>query len=72
MSPDDTTTGLLRQRSMLMILVGACSTAETAFQAADNVVDRQLLADLSNMIERSRGEIEKLTERIEQGSTQDG
>ena len=52
-----------------MILVGACSTAETAFQAADNVVDTQLLTDLSTMIERSRGEIDKLTELIEQGST---
>jgi hypothetical protein len=49
---------------MLMILVGACSTAVTAFQAADNEVDEKLLADLSRMIERSQGEIDKLTERI--------
>ena len=56
---------------MLMILVGACSTAETAFQAADNDVDRQLLTDLSTMIERSKGEIDKHTERIELVSARD-
>ena len=70
-SPSDDITDLLRQRSMLMILVGACSTAETAFQAADNDVDRQLLTDLSTMIERSKGEIDKLTERIELVSARD-
>lgn len=71
MTPGDEITDLLRQRSMLMILVGACSTAETAFQAAGNVVDRQLLTDLSTMIGRSKGEIDKLTERIELVSARD-
>ena len=58
---------LLKQRSMLMILIAACSTARTAFEAADNVVDKQLLTDLDAMIKRSELELEKLTERIEAG-----
>ena len=57
-------TDLLQQRSMLMILIGACETARTAFQAADNVVDRQLLEDLAAMIDRSEQELEKLNQRI--------
>ena len=56
---------LLKHRSMLMILIAACSTARTAFEAADNVVDKDLLADLDAMIKRSELELEKLTERIE-------
>jgi hypothetical protein len=49
---------------MLVILIAACSTARTAFEAADNAVDGDLLADLSKMIERSEGELEKLNQRI--------
>ena len=55
---------LVKQRSMLVILIAACSTARTAFEAADNAVDSQLVADLSTMIERSEAELEKLAERI--------
>ena len=58
---------LRQQRSMLMILIGACSTARTAFEAADNVVDRQLLEDLETMIDRSEQELEKLNQRIAAG-----
>ena len=58
---------LRKQRSMLMILIGACTTARTAFEAADNVVDRQLLLDLVSMIERSERELEKLNGLIEAG-----
>ena len=57
-------TDLKKQRGMLMILIGACTTARTAFEAADNVVDKQLLDDLVVMIERSEKELEKLNERI--------
>ena len=57
-------TDLVQQRSMLIILIAACSTARTAFEAADNVVDQQLLEDLVKMIERSEQELEKLNERI--------
>ncbi|HET9650204.1 MAG TPA: hypothetical protein VFP34_18515 [Microlunatus sp.] len=45
---------------MLHILYGACSAALTAFQAADNPVDEQLVLDLEAMIVRTRGEIERL------------
>jgi len=55
---------LVKQRSMLMILIAACTNAHTAFQAADNVVDRQLLEDLTAMIARSEQELAKLNERI--------
>jgi hypothetical protein len=55
---------LVKQRSMLVILIAACSTARTAFEAADNAVDSRLVADLSTMIERSEAELEKLGERI--------
>ena len=53
-------TELITQRSMLVILISACTTARTAFEAADNVIDAQLCADLNRMIERSEAELEKL------------
>ena len=55
---------LIQQRSMLLILIAACSTARTAFEAADNAVDKQLLDDLVTMIDRSERELEKVNERI--------
>ena len=64
----ETDLGLLKQRSMLVILIAACSTARTAFEAADNAVDGALLADLSKMIERSERELEKLNEQIQDSS----
>jgi hypothetical protein len=56
---------LVKQRSMLVILIAACTTARTAFEAADNAVDAQLLLDLSTMIERSEAELERLSGKIE-------
>ena len=61
---DQSITELVKQRSMLVILIAACTTARTAFEAADNAVDSQLVADLSKMIERSESELEKLAEKI--------
>jgi len=58
---------LLQQRSMLMILIAACSTARTAFEAADNSIDTQLLEDLGKMIRRSEQELERLNARIAAG-----
>ena len=58
----------LKQRSMLVILIAACSTARTAFEAAENAVDRDLLADLSTMIERSELELVKLNRQIQEAS----
>ena len=59
---------LVRQRSMLVILIAACTDARTAFEAADNVVDANLCADLNRMIERSEGELEKLNAAIKQAN----
>jgi hypothetical protein len=58
-------TDLVKQRSMLVILIAACTSAKTAFEAADNLIDADLLVELSKMIERSEVELKKLTERIE-------
>jgi len=55
---------LVQQRSMLLILIAACSTARTAFEAADNAVDKELLHDLVTMIDRSEQELEKINNQI--------
>lgn len=60
-------TDLVKQRSMLMILIAACSNARTAFEAANNEIDGKLLKDLGSMIERSEQELEKLNARIAAG-----
>jgi hypothetical protein len=57
-------TELVKQRSMLVILIAACSSARTAFEAADNILDSELCADLSRMIERSEAELAKLNRAI--------
>ena len=57
-------TELVRQRSMLIILIAACTSARTAFEAADNLIDAELRADLSRMIERSEAELANLTRTI--------
>jgi hypothetical protein len=49
---------------MLRILYGACATALDAFRAADDPVDEQLVADLEVMVERTKGEIERLSARL--------
>ena len=46
--------------AMLNILYGASSAALDAFRAADNPVDEQLVKDLESMVERTRGEIDRL------------
>jgi hypothetical protein len=60
---------LAQQRSMLVILIAACKTAQTAFQAADNAVDAELLSMLDQMIARSEVELEALSRRIEQSTS---
>ena len=62
-------TELVSQRSMLVILIAACTSARSAFEAADNVVDAQLCEDLNRMIERSESELEKLNVAISQAAT---
>lgn len=63
--PEDSRADLIKQRSMLVLLLSACRTAQSAFEAAGNPVDVRLTADLSEMIERSQEELDKLEERIE-------
>ena len=48
---------------MLRILYGACTAALDAFHAAGNPVDEELVADLERMVERTKGEIERLATR---------
>lgn len=50
--------------AMLRILYGSCVTALEAFRAADNPVDDQLVADLETMVERTKGEIERLSAQL--------
>ena len=56
---------LVKQRSMLTILIAACTNARTEFEGADISVDAQFLADLSGMIGRSEVELAKLSHRID-------
>jgi hypothetical protein len=42
---------------MLKILLATCETTRDALTAADNAVDKELLADLERMIERTRAEL---------------
>lgn len=50
--------------AMLRILYGACAAALDAFRAADNPVDEELVADLETMVERTKGEIERLSAHL--------
>ena len=60
---------LLQQRSMLVILLSACTAAQTAFQAAHNAIDAELRADLAKMIARSERELTKLNLLIDGASS---
>jgi hypothetical protein len=59
---------LLRQRSMLVILVDASMTALSAFAAADNAIDTDLRTDLSKLSERSEAALAKLSRKIDESS----
>lgn len=52
---------LAQHRSMLTILISACSTARTAFEPADSGIDRELLTDLTRVIDRAQELLEGLT-----------
>jgi hypothetical protein len=54
---------LEQQRIMLVVLLGTCRGAATAFKT-DNVIDPILRADLNAMIERSEVELERLDATI--------
>lgn len=59
--------GLAQHRSMLTILISACSTARAAFEAEDSGIDRELLADLTKVIDRAQELLEGLTAPAPQG-----
>ena len=54
----------LQKRSMLILLLATCEQTLVAFQAAQNEADTELVADLERMVERTRGELEKLSREI--------
>ena len=62
--PELSITDLVQQRSMLVILIAACTSARTAFEGGDNLIDADLLADLSRMITRSEAELKRISEQI--------
>jgi len=59
---------LQQHLAILRILYGACAAALDAFRAANNALDAQLMADLEAVVERTQGEIERLTALVA-GST---
>jgi hypothetical protein len=58
-------TDIVQQRSMLVILLAACTAAQTAFEAADNAIDAELRDDLDKMIVRTEAELVKLNRLID-------
>ena len=56
MADDEKTLATLR------ILMATCETALDTLRVADDEVDRQLVADLAAMVERTRAHLTKLTE----------
>ena len=55
---------LQAQRAFLMILLAAAEKALEAFQAADNPVDEEFVADLEAIVERTRRELWAIVERL--------
>jgi hypothetical protein len=62
--PSSVTADTHKNLAMLRILYGSCAAALDAFRAADNPVDEQLVVDLETMVERTKGEIERLSARL--------
>ena len=49
---------------MLILLLAASEQALETFQAADNPVDREFVADLERIIERTKRELNAFAHRI--------
>jgi hypothetical protein len=64
---DTPVSALEQHRSMLTILISACSTARAAFEPADSGVDGELLADLTKVIDRAQELLEGLSAPASQG-----
>jgi Ran GTPase-activating protein (RanGAP) involved in mRNA processing and transport len=59
---------LVTQRSMLTIVIAACTSARAVFDKADDAIDPQFREELDRMIERSTSELEKLNAAIGQAA----
>lgn len=66
---EETLATLTRARSMLILLLATCNETLLALEAAANVVDTDLTADLKAMIERSEGELKELNRKIKDFAT---
>ena len=53
-------------RSLLILLLATCQQTLLALEAAANVLDTDLTADLRAMINRSEGELEVMTAKIKE------
>lgn len=56
---------LTRARSMLLILLATCQETLTALDAVGNLLDVEMTEDLRQMVARTEGELERLTEQLE-------
>jgi hypothetical protein len=61
-------TELVTQRSMLTIVIAACTSARAVFEDAGEVIDPQFREELDRMIELSAAELEKLNVAIGQAA----
>jgi hypothetical protein len=66
MAEPETVASLRKARSLLVILLATCHETLLALEAAANLLDTQLTADLTAMIARSEEELQVLTEKIEE------
>lgn len=55
---------LTKARSLLILLLATCRETQLALEAAANMLDTDLTADLKAMIERSEGELKVLNDKI--------
>lgn len=61
---EETLATLTKARSMLILLLATCTETLLALEAAANVLDTDLTADLKAMIKRSDDELDVLTRKI--------
>jgi hypothetical protein len=62
----ETLASLRKARSLLVLLLATCHETLLALEAAANVLDTQLTADLMAMIERSEAELHVLNDKIKE------
>lgn len=56
---------LVKARSMLLLLSATCEQTLLALEAAANALDTDLTHDLRAMIDRTRDELDVLSEKVE-------